>query len=90
MSLEGPADAQLKPADRSSQQAPEVGSLSQSTINTLVQVHQRMCLGYARSLWYQSTAPANQTQEHIQALVSSYRISSPVITSFYHLIGQYL
>ncbi|XP_037836777.1 midasin isoform X2 [Kryptolebias marmoratus] len=61
-----------------------------SAMNTLVQVHQRMCLGYARSLWYQSTAPANQIQEHIQALVYSYWISSPVMSHFYHLIDSEL
>lgn len=57
-------------------------------MNTLVQVHQRLCLGYAQSLWYQSTTPANHSKEHIKALVSSYQIASPMMSRFYHLIGQ--
>uniref|UniRef100_A0A3Q3ARQ7 Midasin n=1 Tax=Kryptolebias marmoratus TaxID=37003 RepID=A0A3Q3ARQ7_KRYMA len=73
--LVSPADAQIKRDDSVLQEAAEVGCLSQSAMNTLVQVHQRMCLGYARSLWYQSTAPANQIQEHIQALFHHTSIS---------------
>uniref|UniRef100_A0A3Q4BJ07 Midasin n=1 Tax=Mola mola TaxID=94237 RepID=A0A3Q4BJ07_MOLML len=60
--------------------------LTPGAINTLIQVHQRLCLGYAQSLWYQSAAPANHSQEHIRALVSSYQIASPLMSCFYHLI----
>lgn len=61
--------------------------LSPAAVNTLVQIHQRLCLGYAQSLWYRATAPANHSKEHIQALVSSYQIASPLMSRFYHLLG---
>lgn len=64
--------------------------LSPAAINTLVQIHQRLCLGYAQSLWYRGTAPANHSKEHIQALVSSYQIASPLMSRFYHLLGPYM
>lgn len=63
--------------------------LSPAAVNTLVQLHQRLCLGYAQSLWYRGTAPANHSKEHVQALVSSYQIASPLMSRFYHLIGPY-
>lgn len=64
--------------------------LSPAAINTLVRIHQRLCLGYAQSLWYRGTAPANHSKEHIQALVSSYQIASPLMSRFYHLLGAYI
>ncbi|XP_075869163.1 midasin [Nelusetta ayraudi] len=64
--------------------------LSPAAVNTLVQLHQRLCLGYARSLWYRGTAPANHSKEHVQALVSSYQIASPLMSRFYHLIDAEL
>lgn len=64
------------------------GALSPDGIGVLLQVHQRLCLGYARSLWYRGTAPADDGKGLITALVSSYQIASPLMSSFYHLIGQ--
>lgn len=81
-SLESPADTEPEhEADTAA------ASLSGPAINTLVQVHQCVCLGYAQSLWYQSTPPTNHSKEHIKALISSHQIASPVMTHFYHLIG---
>ncbi|CAK6975580.1 Hypothetical predicted protein [Scomber scombrus] len=84
-SLEGPADAGLQ-EEEAQEESNESGFLSPAAINTLVQIHQSLCLGYAQSLWYQSTAPANHSKEHIKALVSSYQIAAPVMSRFYHLI----
>uniref|UniRef100_M4AJ01 Midasin n=1 Tax=Xiphophorus maculatus TaxID=8083 RepID=M4AJ01_XIPMA len=79
-SLEGPADTEPEhEADAAA------ASLSGPAINTLVQVHQCVCLGYAQSLWYQGTPPTNHSKEHIKALISSHQIASPVMTHFYHL-----
>ena len=87
-SLEESADTELEQdEDKNQQEAAEMGSLSLAAVNIVVQVHQRMCQGYAKSLWYQSTAPANHSTEHIKALVSSYQIVSPMMSRFYHLIG---
>lgn len=85
-SLEGPADKGLE-EEEAQEESNESGFLSPAAMNTLVQIHQSLCLGYAQSLWYQSTAPANHSKEHINALVSSYQIAAPMMSRFYHLIG---
>lgn len=85
-SLEGPADVGLD-EEEADEEASDASSLSPACMNTVVQIHQRLCLGYAQSLWYQSTAPANRSKEHIKALISSYQIAAPVMSRFYHLMG---
>ncbi|XP_060907246.1 midasin [Labrus mixtus] len=88
-SLEAPADSELQEEEEQEQEeSSESSSLSAAAMNTLVQIHQRLCLGYAQSLWYQSTKPANHSKEHITALVSSYQIASPLMSRFYHLIDS--
>lgn len=91
-SLEGPADSGLQEEEEENvqEESSESSFLSPAAMNLVVQVHQRLCLGYAQSLWYQSTAPANHSKDHINALVSSYQIASPMMSRFYHLIGQCL
>lgn len=88
-SLEGPADSgHIETEDKTQDESSEGSSVSPVAMNTVVQVHQRLCLGYAQSLWYEGTTPANHSKEHIKALVSSYQIASPMMSRFYHLIGQ--
>ncbi len=88
-SLEGPADSGLKEEEEKVQEESSENSfLSPAAMNTVVQIHQHLCLGYSQSLWYQGIIPANHSKEHIKALVSSYQIASPVMSRFYHLIGQ--
>uniref|UniRef100_A0A8B9KV40 Midasin n=1 Tax=Astyanax mexicanus TaxID=7994 RepID=A0A8B9KV40_ASTMX len=57
--------------------------------NTIVQVHKRLCLSYARSLWYQPSQLTNQSKDHLSALVASYQITAPLIARFYHLMGKH-
>ncbi|XP_008336430.1 midasin-like, partial [Cynoglossus semilaevis] len=59
-------------------------------MNTLVQVHQCLCLGYARSLWYHNKVTASHGKESIKAMISSYQIAGPVMSHFYHLIDAEL
>ncbi|XP_064196020.1 midasin isoform X1 [Anguilla rostrata] len=66
----------------------EGGSLSLACMHTVVQVHQHLCLGFSRSLWYHGSTPANRSKDHISALVSSYQITAPVIKRFYHLLDS--
>ncbi|XP_016311670.1 midasin-like [Sinocyclocheilus anshuiensis] len=60
--------------------------LSVSSMSKVVQVHQRLCLSYTQSLWYQPSLPTSHTKDHISALVSSYQIIAPLIGRFYHLM----
>ncbi|XP_034018727.1 midasin-like [Thalassophryne amazonica] len=86
-SLETQADSGPEDQDTQACEASgETGSLSAAGMNAVVHVHQRLCLGFARSLWYRGTAPANHIKEHIRALVSSYQVAAPVMSHFYHLI----
>ncbi|XP_003200751.2 midasin [Danio rerio] len=64
----------------------ETSSLLISNMSRVVQVHQRLCLSFARSLWYHSEPPTNHAKDHISALVSSYQITAPLIARFYHLM----
>ncbi|XP_051581140.1 midasin isoform X2 [Myxocyprinus asiaticus] len=57
-----------------------------SSMSTVVQVHQRLCLSYTQSLWYQPNPPTSHTKDHISALVSSYQITAPLIARFYNLM----
>lgn len=83
--LEGPADT--KSVEEVAEEPSEGSLLSAAYMNTVVQVHQRLSLGYSQSLWYQTTAPANNSKDHIRALISSYQITAPVMSRFYHLMG---
>lgn len=76
--------------EKAQEESRDNGFLSPTAMNTLVRVHQCLCLGYAQSLWYQGIAPVNYQKEAIKALVSSYQIVAPVMSHFYHLIGWYL
>uniref|UniRef100_A0A674E141 Midasin n=1 Tax=Salmo trutta TaxID=8032 RepID=A0A674E141_SALTR len=87
-SLEGPADRGEPEEEEVTEDPNEAGFLSPACMNTVVQVHQRLCLGYTQSLWYQTSAPANHSKDHIRALVSSYQTTAPVMSRFYHLMDS--
>uniref|UniRef100_A0A3Q2D7A0 Midasin n=1 Tax=Cyprinodon variegatus TaxID=28743 RepID=A0A3Q2D7A0_CYPVA len=88
-SLEGPGDSEPEAEeDGADPGAAEPGSLSAHAMNAVVQVHQSMCLGYARSLWYRSAPPANHSKEHIKALISSHQIASPLMSHCYQLMSE--
>ncbi|XP_039980712.1 midasin isoform X5 [Xiphias gladius] len=89
-SLEGPANSGLEKEKKAQEESIQSGFLTLAAMNMVVQVHQHLCQGYARSLWYQSTATANHSKEPIKVLVSSYQIAAPVISHFYHLIDAEL
>ena len=86
--LEAPADTEEEEQEMANDEASDDDILSPAAMNTVVQVHQRLCLGFAQSLWYQSPPPANHSKDHITALVSSHQIAAPVMSRFYHLIGR--
>ena len=84
--LEGPEEAGLE-EEEVPEDACEAGFLSPACMNTMVQVHLSLCLGYSQSLWYQGNPPANNSKHHIKALVTSYQMTAPVMARFYHLLG---
>ncbi|XP_028997386.1 midasin [Betta splendens] len=90
-SLEGTACSRSQDVEeKTKEESMEIILISSASINTLVNVHQCLCLGYAQSLWYQGKPPINHQKEAIKALVSSYQIVTPMISCFYHLIDAEL
>lgn len=81
--IEDDNDADMEESSSETSSFLLVGSMS-----TVVQVHQRLCLSYAQSLWYQPNPSTNHNKDHISALVSSYQITAPLIARFYHLMGM--
>lgn len=73
-------------ADMKAESSETSSFLLVSNMSRVVQVHQRLCLSFARSLWYHSEPPISQARDHISALVSSYQITAPLIARFYHLM----
>ncbi|CAL8311820.1 unnamed protein product [Lota lota] len=86
--LESSADTEEEEQEMANDESSNDDFLSAAAMNTVVQVHQRLCLGFARSLWYQSPLPTNHSKDHITALVSSHQIAAPVMSRFYHLIDS--
>uniref|UniRef100_A0A3Q1JQ86 Midasin n=1 Tax=Anabas testudineus TaxID=64144 RepID=A0A3Q1JQ86_ANATE len=89
-SLEGPTGSGVEEVEEKAQESCESSFLSPAAMNTLVKVHQCLCLGHAQSLWYQGIAPVNHQKGAIKTLVSSYQIVAPVMSRFYHLIDAEL
>ncbi|KAL4649045.1 midasin isoform X1 [Arapaima gigas] len=87
-SLEQPADSIGEMEFNLEAESGEDDSLSPACMNLVVQVHRRLCLGFARSLWYQNSSLARCSRDHIEPLVSSYQIATPLMSRFYHLLGS--
>ncbi|XP_008936093.1 PREDICTED: midasin, partial [Merops nubicus] len=67
----------------------EVGRalLSKSSVQTVVMVHQQLCLSFARSLWYQQSLPSYQAKHYFSTFVSCYQTGACLLSQFYPLIG---
>ncbi|KAF3702507.1 Midasin Dynein-related AAA-ATPase MDN1 MIDAS-containing protein [Channa argus] len=90
-SLEGPPSSGLEEEkEKALGELTDTGFLSPAAMNTLVELHQCLCLGYAQSLWYQGKAPVYHKKQAVKVLVSSYQIAAPVMSRFYHLMDAEL
>uniref|UniRef100_A0A669QDJ1 Midasin n=1 Tax=Phasianus colchicus TaxID=9054 RepID=A0A669QDJ1_PHACC len=61
--------------------------LSKSSMQTVMMVHQQLCLNFARSLWYQQSLPSHQAKHYLSAFVSCYQTGACLVSQFYPLIG---
>ncbi|XP_048793738.1 midasin isoform X1 [Lagopus muta] len=61
--------------------------LSRSSMQTVMMVHQQLCLNFARSLWYQQNLPSHQAKHYFSAFVSCYQTGACLVSQFYPLIG---
>uniref|UniRef100_A0A672UXN9 Midasin n=1 Tax=Strigops habroptila TaxID=2489341 RepID=A0A672UXN9_STRHB len=61
--------------------------LSKSSMQTVMMVHQQLCLNFARSLWYQQSLPSHQAKHYFSAFISCYQTGACLVSQFYPLIG---
>ncbi|KFV78000.1 Midasin, partial [Struthio camelus australis] len=61
--------------------------LSKSSMQTVMMVHQQLCLNFARSLWYQQSLPSHQAKHYLSTFLSCYQTGACLVSHFYPLIG---
>ncbi|KAJ7398225.1 hypothetical protein BTVI_127123 [Pitangus sulphuratus] len=61
--------------------------LSKSSMQTVMMVHQQLCLNFARSLWYQQRLPSHQAKHYFSTFISCYQTGACLVSQFYPLIG---
>uniref|UniRef100_A0A8C0BEF4 Midasin n=1 Tax=Buteo japonicus TaxID=224669 RepID=A0A8C0BEF4_9AVES len=61
--------------------------LSKSSMQTVMMVHQELCLNFARSLWYQQSQPSHQAKHYFSTFISCYQTGACLVSQFYPLIG---
>ena len=62
--------------------------LSQSSMQAVMRIHQQLCLGFARSLWYQQSPPPHGTEHYLSLFLSCYQTGASLVTYFYPLMGM--
>jgi len=62
--------------------------LSKSSMQTVMMVHQQLCLNFARSLWYQQSPPSHQAKHYFSTFISCYQTGACLVSQFYPLIGK--
>ncbi|XP_067386141.1 midasin isoform X2 [Emydura macquarii macquarii] len=67
--------------------ATEITLLSQSSMQTVMTIHQQLCLNFACSLWYQPSLPSHQAKHYFSAFISCYQTGASLVAHFYPLIG---
>ncbi|XP_066867568.1 midasin isoform X2 [Kogia breviceps] len=77
----GPSDGQEEEA------ATEPTLLSQSSMQAVMLIHQQLCLGFARSLWYQQMPPPHGAEHYLSLFLSCYQTGASLVTNFYPLMG---
>uniref|UniRef100_A0A8C0ZFS4 Midasin n=1 Tax=Cyanistes caeruleus TaxID=156563 RepID=A0A8C0ZFS4_CYACU len=61
--------------------------LSKSSMQTVMKVHQQLCLSFAQSLWYQQSMPSHQAKHYFSTFISCYQTGACLVSQFYPLIG---
>ncbi|XP_075718267.1 midasin isoform X3 [Rhinoderma darwinii] len=61
--------------------------VSESSVKTVMLIHQQLCLSVARSLWYHQKPAQHLTRYYLSVFLSGYQTSASLIESLYPLIG---
>ncbi|XP_028903180.1 midasin isoform X2 [Ornithorhynchus anatinus] len=64
--------------------------LSKSSMEAVMEVHQQLCLHFARSLWYQRDLPTHQAKHFLSLFLSCYQTGAPLVTRFFPVMGAEL
>ena len=62
--------------------------LSQSSMQAVMHIHQQLCLGFARSLWYQQSPPPHGAEHYLSLFLSCYQTGASLVTHVYPLMGM--
>ncbi|XP_071597429.1 midasin [Heliangelus exortis] len=62
--------------------------LSKSSMQTVMMVHQQLCLNFAQSLWYRQSLPSHQAKHYFSTFISCYQTGACLVSQFYPLIGS--
>ncbi|XP_070306217.1 midasin isoform X2 [Odocoileus virginianus] len=76
------------PSGGQEEAAPAV--LSQSSMQAVMRIHQQLCLGFARSLWYQQSPPPHGAEHYLSLFLSCYQTGASLVTHVYPLMGAEL
>ncbi|XP_053314521.1 midasin [Spea bombifrons] len=85
-SLEG----KMETEDHEEQEAAHTTLVSQSSMQTVMFIHQQLCLSTARSRWYHQHTPPHQAKHYLSAFLSCYQTSSVLIEHLYPIMGAEL
>ncbi|XP_040284697.1 midasin isoform X1 [Bufo bufo] len=80
-------DEPMKTEGGESQADDQTTLVSKSSMHTVMLIHQQLCLGVARSLWYHQKPPQNLSKHYLSVFLSCYQTSAALIESLYPLIG---
>ncbi|XP_056422084.1 midasin [Hyla sarda] len=80
-------DELMETQDSKSQVDDQSMLLSQSSMQTVMLIHQQLCLSVARSLWYNQKPAQHLTRDFLSLFLSCYQTSAALIESLYPLIG---
>ncbi|CAH6790218.1 midasin [Phodopus roborovskii] len=72
------------------EEATDPALLSQSSMQAVMQIHQQLCLSFARSLWYQQTVPPHEAKHYLSLFLSCYQTGASLVTHCYPLMGAEL
>ncbi|XP_043542624.1 midasin isoform X1 [Chiloscyllium plagiosum] len=70
--------------------AADTAPIQESSIQTVINIHQQIYLRFAQAVWYRQSVPAHQCSDYLSAFVSSYHTAALLITRFCSLIDTSL
>ncbi|KAM4771043.1 midasin [Rhinophrynus dorsalis] len=83
-------EGHMETEESEDQEAGHTILLSQGSMQTVMLIHQQLCLSTARSLWYHQSPPQHQAKHYLSAFLSCYQTSAALIEHLYPLLGAEL